>query len=78
MRTSGALARVQKLALWFAGQERTQGATLYATHFPCWECCKLIVRADIRRVVYDIEYRVDDEAMQMLRLAGLDVRRVEK
>jgi len=64
-------------ALWFAGPERTKGATLYTTHFPCWECCKLIVRAGIRVVVYDEDYQVDGEALRMLRFAGIDVRRVE-
>jgi deoxycytidylate deaminase len=28
------------------------GATLYVTGLPCWECSKLIVGSGVRRVVY--------------------------
>jgi dCMP deaminase len=64
-------------ALWFAGPKQTKGATLYVTHFPCWECCKLIVRAKIRTVVYDNDYRVNGEALKLLRFAGVDVRKLD-
>lgn len=33
------------------------GATLYATHSPCSECAKLIVRAKVKRVVFSERYR---------------------
>lgn len=32
------------------------GATLYCTHMPCLECCKLLINAGITRVVYEHEY----------------------
>lgn len=38
--------------------ESTEGATMYITHSPCWECSKLILSAGISRVVYRHKYRV--------------------
>ena len=34
-----------------------QGGTLYITLSPCKECCKLILQAGIRRIVYTTEYK---------------------
>jgi dCMP deaminase len=33
-----------------------QGATIYTTDMPCWDCCKLIVNSGISRIVYEREY----------------------
>jgi dCMP deaminase len=35
-------------------------ATLYTTHFPCWNCCKLICGCGIKRVVYKSKYGDDN------------------
>lgn len=35
-----------------------KGATVYVTYSPCLECAKLLVRAKVKRVVYDEEYRL--------------------
>ncbi len=63
-------------ALWLAGRDKTKGATLYTTHFPCYSCAKEIVRAGIVRVVYDKSYRIDDLAMELL-LANCQVDTVK-
>lgn len=49
-----------------------QGATLYTTWSPCFECSKLIKQAKIRRVVYRNHYR-DDAGIKMLRDFGVEV-----
>ena len=36
------------------------GATIYVTHYPCFECSKALVTAGIKKVVYASEYRRDD------------------
>jgi len=36
------------------------GCTLYVTDSPCLDCAKLIVLFDVKRVVYDREYRIRD------------------
>lgn len=42
-------------ALMRAGN-RVGGSTLYSTHRPCLDCCKLIVNAGVRRVAYRVPY----------------------
>lgn len=48
------------------------GGTLYITLSPCNECCKLIIQAGIKRVVYLNEYR-NTEPIQFLKDAGIEV-----
>lgn len=46
------------------------GATIYVTASPCIECAKLIIQAGIKRVVYCLEYRVND-GIDLLHKAGV-------
>ena len=45
---------------------------MYVTHSPCRTCCKLIINADITRVIYDITYR-DQSGLELLRSVGIEV-----
>lgn len=45
---------------------------MYLTHSPCRACAKLIVNADISRVVYDNLYR-DSSGLDILITSGIDV-----
>jgi len=45
---------------------------MYLTHSPCRACSKLIVNAEISRVVYDIEYR-DISGLEILTSVGIEV-----
>lgn len=49
----------------------TVGSTLYCTHQPCVLCAKMIINAQIERVVYGISYP-DDEALKFLEQAGIE------
>ncbi len=55
-----------------------EGATLYATHFPCNECAKEIIQAGIRTVVYatrDTGMNLLEEVTgRMFRECGVSVR----
>src|SRR5690349_21236671 len=50
---------------------------LYLTHSPCPVCCKLIVNANIKEVVWCEEYR-DQTGLDILRRSGIIVRRCER
>lgn len=50
----------------------SEGSTLYVTASPCIECAKLIIQADIRRVVYAEKYRLTD-GIDLLTRAGVEV-----
>jgi dCMP deaminase len=53
-----------------------QGATLYATMSPCFECAKLIKQAKIARVVYRTKYRITD-GIDMLVRRGIVVEQLK-
>jgi len=38
----------------------TDGSTMYTTHYPCFDCCKVIIQAGVQRVIFEIPYRVED------------------
>ncbi|NDF59835.1 MAG: CMP deaminase [Crocinitomicaceae bacterium] len=48
------------------------GSTLYITMSPCRDCCKLILQAGIKRMVYIDAYK-DTTAIGFLMGAGVDV-----
>ena len=47
-------------------------STLYITLSPCKDCCKLILQAGIKRLVYKEEYK-DNTAITFLKTAGIEV-----
>ena len=50
----------------------TMGATLYCTHQPCILCTKMIINANIKRVVYLTPYP-DPDSMGFFHNAGVEV-----
>ena len=42
------------------GTNSSKGSTIYLTLSPCFDCAKLIVQAEIERVVCAEEYRITD------------------
>ncbi len=48
------------------------GADIYVTASPCWECFKLIANAGIRRVLYGEFYR-DERILEYAREAGIEL-----
>lgn len=45
---------------------------MYVTHMPCRDCAKLIINAEIARVVWEVPYRIT-EGVQLLTSAGIEV-----
>ena len=50
----------------------TEGATIYVTHQPCFNCAKTIINAGIIQIVYDREYQ-DDRSIDFLSQAGVEL-----
>lgn len=50
----------------------SDGATLYCTLSPCFECSKLIVQAGIKRVIFEEKYRIED-GIEFLGKAGVEI-----
>jgi dCMP deaminase len=51
-----------------------QDKIMYCTHSPCVQCAKLIVNANIARVIYEKEYRSVD-GIAIIESCGIDVIR---
>lgn len=47
-----------------SGSQNLQGATLYATLFPCNECAKAIIQAGIKKVVYKEDKYAEEDNVQ--------------
>ncbi len=44
----------------------TKGSSIYVTHFPCLSCTKLIISAGIKKIYFDIAYKVDEYAYKLI------------
>lgn len=51
---------------------RIDGAELYTTASPCWNCFKLLVNSGIRTVFYGEFYR-DERSLEVARQLGIDL-----
>jgi len=59
---------------------RVEGAIIYCTAFPCWECFKLITNSGIQEIVYDEPYRTEYSytlVSQICHDLGIKLRQVE-
>ena len=53
-----------------------KGATIYSTCSPCLICTKIIINAGISRVVYNLDYALNETAQALLAECGVEVSRV--
>lgn len=53
----------------------SDGADLYTTTAPCFDCAKLIIQAGIKRVYYSEDYR-DMSGVELLNKANIEVKEV--
>ena len=51
---------------------RIEGAEIYTTASPCWDCFKLVANAGIRTVYYGEFYR-EERSIQVARQLGIDL-----
>ena len=64
---------ISKCAKWISS---TEGATLYVTLSPCFDCSKMIIQAGITRVCYLEEYR-DKSGIQFLKKNNIKVEHIK-
>ncbi len=51
---------------------KLENVTLYCTTMPCVTCAKMLINADVHRIVYEDEYP-DELSRQMLKEAGVEL-----
>jgi len=50
-----------------------KNSTCYVTHFPCINCTKALINAGINRLVYSVAYRTDENALEFLKCADIEI-----
>ncbi|MDA7653678.1 dCMP deaminase family protein [Verrucomicrobia bacterium] len=50
----------------------SEGATIYCTYSPCFDCAKLIVQSGVKRFVYNETYR-NIEGLNLLKEASVEI-----
>jgi dCMP deaminase len=50
----------------------SEGATVYCTYSPCFDCAKLIIQAGIKKVVYEESYRCE-KGLDLLKKANIEI-----
>ncbi len=54
---------------------RIDGADIYVTASPCWNCFKLIANSGIKRVFY-LEFYRDERVLEVAEMAGIEMKQV--
>ncbi|MFC7372692.1 ComE operon protein 2 [Fictibacillus iocasae] len=55
----------------------TNGATMYVTHFPCLNCCRIIIQSGIKTLYYGEDYKNHPYAIEQFREAGVVTEKIE-
>ena len=66
---SNALAKLAKSTM------SSDGADLYVTLSPCFECSKLIIQSGIKNVFYSEEYR-NKRGLELLKKANININKI--
>lgn len=48
----------------------------YVTHFPCLNCTKALIQAGIKKIYFQNDYRVDEYAMELLNINGIQIEKL--
>jgi dCMP deaminase len=57
--------------------ESGEGASMYITHAPCFDCAKLIYTAGIKKVFYRNQYR-SDAGIEFLKKCNVEIEQLEE
>jgi len=55
----------------------TKGSVLYTTHYPCWNCFKLLASAGVVAIWFENAYRVDKLVESTSFFLGIEVIKIE-
>lgn len=53
-----------------------KGCIIYVTHFPCLNCTKALIQAGITKIYYDIDYRMDEYAVELLNINDIPFQKI--
>ena len=50
---------------------------LYITHFPCYNCFKVVANVGIKKVYYKEDYRIEDKILDIAKRLEIELKRVD-
>jgi dCMP deaminase len=54
----------------------TEGSIAYITHFPCLNCCKLLLASGIKEIKYINQYKIDNLVFELSNQKGVLVNQI--
>lgn len=58
------------------GANGGEGATMYCNTCPCLRCAVKIIQTGIKKVVYQLEYSMDQRTKSLMKEAGVEIRQI--
>lgn len=56
----------------------TDNATAYITHYPCINCCKILLASGIKKIIYDEDYKNDELVSELCSEANIELYCINK
>ncbi|MPQ43895.1 deoxycytidylate deaminase [Clostridium tarantellae] len=53
-----------------------KSCTAYVTHFPCLNCTKALVQSGIKKIIYKHDYRIDEYALEILKVNDVKLQNI--
>lgn len=50
-------------------------STIYITHYPCINCCKMICSSGIKQIIYHSDYRNDGNVATLLKYSNVNIHK---
>lgn len=60
------------------GNTSLEGSTAYVTHCPCINCCKILVAAGIKKIIYCEDYKTDELVFLLCERGNVEITKIEK
>ena len=52
-------------------------STIYITHYPCINCCKMICASGIKQIIYHSDYRNDENVETLLKHSNINIHKFD-
>ena len=54
----------------------TENSTAYITHYPCINCCKILLASGVKTIIYDEDYKNDSLVTELCNEANIKIYKI--
>ena len=54
----------------------TENSTAYITHYPCINCCKILLASGVKTIIYDEDYKNDNLVTELCNEANIKICKI--